>query len=274
MEMPDNWDREDVSPFSERELNSLKIQTTHKMMVKMWHDSLGHLQSGNLSHSLKKMGIPVKYLTTLISNYQCNSCDANMGRRGYLLKKLSFSSPPSVTLDTTVPRPVTDPVTVTPPPTITPGSIPSILDPDESSLEHDMNFWKSWTTPSEIPTLDVRMDYTDTCHINRSGNRYFLLFVDKTEEYVQNYNTKTRSNPTPLTLLKSFITFTGKVPRYLLMDGVKEFHSAKMLDFCRDNKIVIQPVIAYNHTAIRHVESYIGVVKSHASIGMLNVHVP
>ena len=106
------------------------------------------------------------------------------------------------------------------------------------------------------------MDYADACHIGRSGNRYFLLFVDKTTEYVQNYNTKTRSNPTPLTLLKSFITFTGKVPRYLRMDGAKEFHSAEMLDFCRDNNIVIQPVIAYNHTAMCRVESYIGVVKN------------
>ena len=118
------------------------------------------------------------------------------------------------------------------------------------------------------------MDYADACHIGRSGNRYFLLFVDKTTEYVQNYNTKTRSNPTPLTLLKSFITFTGKVPRYLRMDGAKEFHSAEMLDFCRDNNIVIQPVIAYNHTAMCRVESYIGVVKSHSRISMLNSHVP
>jgi hypothetical protein len=133
----------------------------------------------------------------------------------------------------------------------------------------------SVTTPSEMTTtLDVRMDYADACHIGRSGNRYFLLFVDKTTEYVQNYNTKTRSNPTPLALLKSFIAFTGKVPRYLRMDGAKEFHSAEMLDFCRDNKIVIQPVIAYNHTAMCRVESYIGVVKSHARIGMLNAHVP
>ncbi len=48
------------------------------------------------------------------------------------------------------------------------------------------------------------------------------------------------------------------------MDGAKEFHSAEMLDFCRDNKIIIQPVIAHNHTAMCRVESYIGVVKSHA----------
>jgi hypothetical protein len=59
MDMPDNWDREDFSLFSEKELQALKIQAARKMMVKRWHDSLGHVHSGNLSHSLKKMGIPV-----------------------------------------------------------------------------------------------------------------------------------------------------------------------------------------------------------------------
>lgn len=40
-DMPDNWDREDVSPFSEQELKALKIQAAHKVTVKRWHDSLG-----------------------------------------------------------------------------------------------------------------------------------------------------------------------------------------------------------------------------------------
>jgi hypothetical protein len=187
MDMPDKWDREDFSPFSEKELQVLKIQAAQKIMVKRWHDSLDHLHSGNLSHSLKKMGIPVQHLTNLISNYRCNACDANMGRRGYLLKKPSVSAPTRVLLETIVPL-----TTITPAPIITPGSIPSILDPDQSSLEHEIAYWKSLTKPSDMPTLDVRMDYADACHIGRSGNRYFLLFVDKTTEYVQNYNTKTR----------------------------------------------------------------------------------
>ena len=40
MDMPDSWDREDFSPFSEKELQALKIQAARKMMVKRWHDSL------------------------------------------------------------------------------------------------------------------------------------------------------------------------------------------------------------------------------------------
>jgi hypothetical protein len=51
MDIPDNWDQEDVSPFSERELKGLKFQTGHKIEVKWWNDSLDHLHSGNLSHS-------------------------------------------------------------------------------------------------------------------------------------------------------------------------------------------------------------------------------
>lgn len=35
---------------------------------------------------------------------------------------------------------------------------------------------------------------------------------------------------------------------FCCLDGDKEFRSVEMLDFCRDNKIVIQPVIAYNPT--------------------------
>jgi hypothetical protein len=46
-----------------------------------------------------------------------------------VIKKPSVSSPPPVTLDTIVP----------------PGSIPSILDHDQSSLEHDINYWKSFS---------------------------------------------------------------------------------------------------------------------------------
>ena len=137
--MPDNWDQEDVSLFSEQELKALTIQAARKVTVKRWHDSLGHLHSGNLSHSLKKMGIPVQHLTNLISNYQCNACDANMGRRGYLLKKPPPSAIPPITLDTIPPSSVTAPAAITPTPTITPGSIPSILHHDQSSLAQDIS---------------------------------------------------------------------------------------------------------------------------------------
>ncbi len=98
------------------------------------------------------------------------------------------------------------------------------------------------------PILDVRADFADSCQIGRSGDRWFLLMVDKTTEYVSLYNTKTRSNP--LTLLEEYLTFTGRKIRYLRMDNAKEFHSEEMFAFSRDNGIIIHPVITYNHTGM------------------------
>ena len=91
------------------------------------------------------------------------------------------------------------------------------------------------------PILDVHTDFADSCQIDLSGNRWFLLLVDKTIEYVSLYNTKTRSNP--LVLLKEFLTFTDRKIRYLRMDNAKKIHSEEMLVFCRDNGIIIQPVV-------------------------------
>jgi hypothetical protein len=58
------------------------------------------------------------------------------------------------------------------------------------------------------------------------------------------------------------------------MDGAKEFHSPEMLDFCRDNKLVMQAGIAYNHTAMCRVESYRCCQIALSRISRLNAHVP
>ena len=58
------------------------------------------------------------------------------------------------------------------------------------------------------------------------------------------------------------------------MDNAKEYHSEEMVAFCRDNGTVIQPVVTHNHTVMYRVESYIGVVKSHGRVGILNDNVP
>ena len=55
-EMTDNCDREDVSPFSDRELKTSKIQAAHKMIVKRWYDSLGHLHSWQFEPQFKENG--------------------------------------------------------------------------------------------------------------------------------------------------------------------------------------------------------------------------
>ena len=49
-------------------------------------------------------------------------------------------------------------------------------------------------------------------------------------------------------LLRAYITTTGKTPRYLRVDGGKEFVSDEMVTFCTAEKIILQVVVAYNHT--------------------------
>jgi len=77
---------------------------------------------------------------------------------------------------------------------------------------------------------DLRIDWADACPLGRHGERYFLLVVDKGTEYLANFNSKTRQNP--VDLLRAYITTTGKTPRYLRVDGAKEFVSDDMVTFC------------------------------------------
>jgi hypothetical protein len=261
--LPLNWDKEYASIFSEEEQRALQIQAAWKLQVKNYHDSLGHCNYRLLAHSLKKMGVSLQCLLPYINTYKCNTCTANLGRCDYLLTPTTASTPDKDTI--TTPSQPTNSVILNPEPIIAPAPLLPLSLPEVPVVVTPVSTFV-------VPTLDVRADFADSCQIGRSGDRWFLLMVDKTTEYVSLYNTKTRSNP--LALLKEYLTFTGRKIRYLLMDNAKEFHSEEMLAFCRDNGIIIQPVIAYNHTGMCRVESYIGVVKSHGRVSMLNANVP
>ncbi len=91
--------------------------------------------------------------------------------------------------------------------------------------------------------------------------------IDKGTEYLANFNSKTRQNP--VDLLRAYITTTGKAPRYLRVDGAKEFVSDEMVAFCTAEKIVLQVVVAYNHTMQARVEGAIDYVKQHSRVSML-----
>jgi hypothetical protein len=119
---------------------------------------------------------------------------------------------------------------------------------------------------------DLRIDWADACSFGRNGERYFLLVIDKGTEYLANFNTKTRQSP--VALLKAYITATGKDPRFLRVDGAKEFVSDEMVTFCTSEKIILQVVVAYNHTMQARVEGAIGYVKQHGRVSMLAVNVP
>ena len=74
---------------------------------------------------------------------------------------------------------------------------------------------------------DLRIDCADACSLSRNGERYFLLVVDKDTEYLANFNTKSHHNP--VDLLRAYVNTTGKRPRYLRVDGAKEFVSDDMV---------------------------------------------
>jgi hypothetical protein len=119
---------------------------------------------------------------------------------------------------------------------------------------------------------DLRIDWADACSLGCNGEIYFLLVVDKDTEYLVNFNTKSRHNP--VNLLRAYINTTGKRPRYLRVDGAKEFVNNDMVEYCVQNNIILQTVVAYNHTMQARVEGAIGYVKQHSCVAMLTVNVP
>ena len=70
-------------------------------------------------------------------------------------------------------------------------------------------------------------------------------------------------------LLKQYITTTGRKPRYLRVDNAKEFTSNEMVDYCRDNGIILQPVVAYNHSMQCRVDGAISCSKQHSRVALM-----
>ena len=56
------------------------------------------------------------------------------------------------------------------------------------------------------------------------------------------------------------------------MDGAKEFVSDKMKALCVERGIVLQVVVAYNHTMQARVEAAIGYVKQYSRISLLRAN--
>ena len=85
-------------------------------------------------------------------------------------------------------------------------------------------------------------------------------------EYFVSSPTKTRASP--LALLKRFVTFTGRKIRYLRIDCAKEFQSDEIQEYCAGNDVVLQLVVAYNHTMQARV------VKQHSRTSLLHANKP
>jgi len=84
----------------------------------------------------------------------------------------------------------------------------------------------------------------------------------------------TKNRASPLALLKQFVTFAGRKIRYLRIDGAKVFQSDEIKEYCADNDVVIQLVVAYNHTMQARVEGAIGCVKQHSRTSLLHANKP
>jgi len=118
------------------------------------------------------------------------------------------------------------------------------------------------------------MDWGNACSLGclLDLNWYFLLVMDKGTEYFVSFPTKTRASP--LALLKQFVTLTGRKIRFLRFDGSKEFQSEEIRQYCADNDVVLQLMVAYNHTMQARVEGAIGCVKQHSRTSLLHDNKP
>jgi len=96
--------------------------------------------------------------------------------------------------------------------------------------------------------------------------------VDEGAEYFVSFPTKTRASP--LALLRQFVTLTGRKIGYLRTDGAKEFQSDKIKEYCAENDVVLQLVVAYNHTMQACVDGALGCVKQHSRTSLLHANKP
>jgi len=96
--------------------------------------------------------------------------------------------------------------------------------------------------------------------------------MDKGTKYCIFFPTKTRASP--LALLKQFVILTGRKICYLRIDGAKEFQSEKIKEFCAGNDVVLQLVVAYNHTMQARVEGAVGCIKKHSRMPWLHTTSP
>lgn len=263
------------STSEESDQRRFELQHSREREVTILHD-VSHRHNRGLLEDLKAAGVETKHLQKYILAHRCKWCEANRGKRSYLVTtRLNDSAPLSIStiIDPQNPtvsiteqlatsfqqvskeyalRPLHDLLKAPPIPDV-PSPLPHII-------------------PDPTPHMDLRMDWADAASLGWDGERYFLLIIDKTTEYLATFNTTSRHSP--LHLLMTFINTTGRKPKYLRVDGAKEFVSEDIQKYCDDNNILLQIVVAYNHTMQARVEAAIGYVKQHSRISMTRANTP
>ena len=203
-----------------------ELQRKREKEVSILHD-VSHRHNRGLLEDLKAAGVETKHLHKYILAHRCKWCEANRGKRTYL-----------VTTRETKPAPLQISIIVDP---FDPST--TITEKLATSFKHAASEYvlrplqdlllkpSTLHVPSCLPPvtydpkpyMDLRMDWADAASLGWDGERYFLLIIDKTTEYLATFNATSRH--APLGLLKAFFTSTGRNPKYLRVDGAKEFVS-------------------------------------------------
>jgi hypothetical protein len=279
---------------SEADQRRFELMCKRQQEAAILHDAWGHRNPTSLVRDLKAAGIPVKHLQRYIHAHRCKYCEANLGRAGYQCQTAKQNGGGDLVISTIVdplnPRTAITKtladqheVTSDPSPDTALRPFKTVLQggPLHATLEKQLDELQACVTDlnvqQETPNCspggtDLRIDWADACSLGLNGERYFLLVVDKDTEYLANFNTKSRQNP--VDLLRAYVNTTGKKPRYLRVDGAKEFASDDMVKYCVSENIILQTVVAYNHTMQARVEGAIGYVKQHSRVSMLAANVP
>ena len=279
----------------EEDQRKFELMCRRQKEAAILHEAHGHRNPTSLVKDLKAAGIPIKHLQRYLHAHRCKYCEANLGRASYYCKSAKQPGGDELILSTIV-----DPisphmhitqtlaneheVTSAPPEGTALRPFKSAMEQGSIMTELATQFADLEACVAELGTkearkpncspagTDLRIDWADACSLGCNGERYFLLVVDKDTEYLANFNTKSRHNP--VDLLRAYINTTGKRPRYLRVDGAKEFVSNDMVEYCVQNNIILQTVVAYNHTMQARVEGAIGYVKQHSRVAMLTANVP
>ena len=119
---------------------------------------------------------------------------------------------------------------------------------------------------------DVRIDYADAISMGYNREQYYLLTVDKESDFLWALPTAARSNA--LQLLKEYIHVTGIKPARIRCDNAPEFTDKDFVSFCEQNNIVLQYVMAYNHTMNGRIENCVKIVKSHTRAALSASNAP
>ena len=278
---------------SEEDQRRFELKCAREKEVAMLHD-VSHRHNRGLLNDLIAAGVETRHLKRYILKHNCKWCAANRGKRQYLTK--SHVIPSGEILISTIVDPQDPNTTITETlakqfqSTSPMYSVRSLEDvtvaansPSTSTpiLEETIDSPSLMQAPpinllpqsqSAQRQTDLHADWADAASLGWNGERYFLLIVDKETEYLANFNTKARTSP--VQLVKEFITATGRSPRYLRVDGAKEFVSDEMKALCVERGIVLQVVVAYNHTMQARVEAAIGYVKQHSRISLLRANAP